>query len=119
VLTKNRTDLVVDERLTPATGTAEREAALGMLSDLHGEAHKTVGADKACDIKPFVANWWQIHVTPRVAQNTNRESLASMAAPRVTPDYRLSQLAKKLIKTVFRGTKQHGILLRAKSRRLI
>jgi hypothetical protein len=46
---ENRNGLMVDERLTRATGRAEREAALEMLSDLPGEGRKSVGADKAYD----------------------------------------------------------------------
>ena len=46
VLMENRNGLAVDARLTQATGTAEREAAVEMLSDLPGEARKSVGADK-------------------------------------------------------------------------
>ena len=49
VLMENRNGLVLDERLTQATGTAEREAALEMLCDLPGEGGKSVGADKAYD----------------------------------------------------------------------
>jgi hypothetical protein len=47
VLTENRNGLIVDERLTQASGTAEREAALEMLGNLPGERRPTAGADKA------------------------------------------------------------------------
>src|SRR5439155_20493960 len=48
----NRHALVVDTRLTLATGTAEREAALEMVAARPGI---TLGADKASDVAPFPA----------------------------------------------------------------
>lgn len=118
VLTENRNGLVVDERLTEASGTAEREAALAMLGRLPGEARKTVGADKAYDIEPFVEGCRDIHVTPHVAQNTtNRQSRIDGRTTRHA-GYALSQYARKLIETVFGDGKQHGILRQVKLRGL-
>ena len=116
VLTENRNGLVVDTRLTQASGTAEREAALEMLTELPGEVRKTVGADKAYDIAPFVEGCRDIKVTPHVAQNTSRR--ASRIDGRTTrhAGYLLSQFARKLIETVFGDGKQHGILRQVKLR---
>ena len=118
VLTENRNGLVVDERLTEARGTAEREAALEMLGNLPGETRKTVGADKAYDIEPFVEGAREINVTPHVAQNTTRRR--SRIDQRTTrhKGYQLSQFARKLIETVFGDAKQHGILRQVKLRGL-
>lgn len=115
-LTENRNGLVVDTRLTTANGTAEREAAIQMLAALPGEARKTVGADKAYDIDPFVQACRDINVTPHVAQNTSGRS--SRIDERTTrhAGYRLSQFARKLIETVFGDAKQHGILRQVKLR---
>jgi transposase len=55
VLMENRAKLAVDTRLTIASGTAEREAAVEMLADLPGGKRKTVGADKGYDTADFVA----------------------------------------------------------------
>src|SRR6201999_2471524 len=55
VLMENRNGLVVDAELTPATGTAEREAALKMLAQVPKSATVTVGADKGYDTRDFVA----------------------------------------------------------------
>ena len=109
-LTENRNGLVVDTRLTSASGTAEREAALEMLAQLPGESRKTVGADKAYDIAPFVEGCREINVTPHVAQNTSGR--ASRIDERTTrhAGYLLSQYARKFIETVFGDGKQHGIL---------
>jgi len=115
-LTENRNGLVVDSRLTQASGTAEREAALEMLVELPGESRKTVGADKAYDIEPFIEGCRNINVTAHVAQNTSRR--ASRIDHRTTrhAGYWLSQYARKLIETVFGDGKQHGILRQVKLR---
>jgi transposase len=118
VLTENRNGLVVDERLTPAGGIAEREAALAMLQELPGEARKTVGADKAYDIAPFVEGCRTINVTPHVAQNTSRRTSRIDGRTTRHAGYRLSQFARKLIETVFGDAKQHGILRQVKLRGL-
>ena len=47
VVMENRHALVVDTRLTLATGTAEREAALEMVADRPGNHRITLGADKS------------------------------------------------------------------------
>jgi len=53
VLMENRHALVVDTRLSLATGTAEREAALEMVADRPGNHRITLGADKAYDAAEF------------------------------------------------------------------
>ena len=54
VVMENRHALVVDTRLTLATGTAEREAALEMVAARPGNHRITLGADKAYDVAGFV-----------------------------------------------------------------
>jgi hypothetical protein len=49
VLTENRNGLVVDVRLTQASGRAEREAALDMLAGKPESKRVTLGADKGYD----------------------------------------------------------------------
>ena len=44
---ENRHGLVVNARVTLASGRAEREAASGMVEALSGTHRVTVGADKA------------------------------------------------------------------------
>jgi Transposase DDE domain len=65
---ENRSGLIVDTRLTPATGTAERDAAIAMLDAIPGRDRVTVGADKAYDTADFVAQLRAMTVTPHVAQ---------------------------------------------------
>jgi transposase len=76
-LMENRNGLIVAATLTPATGKAEREAALDMIVRRSpGSRRLTLGADKAYDTKDFVADLRDLYVTPHVAQNTNRRSSA-------------------------------------------
>jgi transposase len=75
VLMENRHALVVDTRLSLATGTAERETGLEMVAARPGNHRITLGADKAYDVAGLVADLRQNNVTPHVAQNTtNRRS---------------------------------------------
>jgi hypothetical protein len=84
VLMENRHALVVDTRLTQATGTAEREAALAMVAARPGTHRITLGADKAYDAAGFVGDLRQHNVTPHVAQNvTNRRSASMRAQPAI------------------------------------
>jgi hypothetical protein len=59
---------VVDTRLTLATGTAERQAALEMVADRPGNHRITLGADKAYDVAEFVADPREHNVTPHVVR---------------------------------------------------
>ena len=118
VLTENHNGLVIDTRLTQANGTAEREATLEMLAELPDEARKTVGADNAYDIAPFVEGCREIMVTPHVAQNTSRQRSCIDQRTTRHAGYLLSQFARKLIETVFGDVKQHGIPRHVKLRGL-
>ena len=53
-LTENRNGLVVDVRTTQASGTAEREAAIAMLSGKPALKRVTLGGDKGYDTRGFV-----------------------------------------------------------------
>lgn len=122
VLMDNRSKLAVDTRLTQANGTAEREAALAMLAALPGEQRKTVGADKNYDTEGFINGCREINVTPHVAQNTyeydtksgKRAKRKSRIDGRTTrhDGYRVSQVTRKLIETLFGDGKQHGATIR-------
>jgi transposase len=122
VLMDNRSKLAVDTRLTLATGTAERDAAIEMLANLPGEQRKTVGADKNYDTAEFVANCREVKVTPHVAQNTyaydtktgKRAKRESRIDGRTTrhDGYALSQVVPKMIETLFGDGKQHGATIR-------
>ena len=75
-LMENRNGLVYSTTITIATGTAEREAAIKLISGVGALNQRvTLGADKAYDTAEFVAACRELNVTPHVAQNnTKRES---------------------------------------------
>ena len=118
VLMENRHGLVVDQRLTHATGKAEREAAIEMLAAQPGDTRKTVGADKGYDTADFVADCRAIGVTPHVAQNTKHRASAIDERTTRHPGYAVSQIVRKLIETIFGDGKQHGTLRQLKLRGL-
>ena len=65
----------------PATGTAEREAAIKMIVRRSPGARRlTLGADKGYDTKNFVADLRDLNVAPHVAQNTTNRASAHDAA---------------------------------------
>ena len=86
VLMENRNGLVVDTRLTRATGTAERDAALEMAARIPGGTRRvTLGGDKNYDTRDFVDQLRQAAVTPHVARTgTNGAAAPSIKEPRST-----------------------------------
>jgi transposase len=130
LLMENRNGLIVDARLTHATGTAEPEAALVMLASRPGARRLTVGADKAYDTAAFVASAREIAVTPHVAQNITDHRGSNLDA-RTTrhPGYGISQTIRKRIeeangwiktvagmdRTPFRGLQRMGWMFTLKA----
>jgi hypothetical protein len=56
LLMENRNGLIVDAKVTEASATAEREAALAMLEGHRtGKRRITVGGDKGFDVQEFIA----------------------------------------------------------------
>lgn len=109
LLIENRNGLVVDARVTKATGTAEREAAAEMVRARRG----TLGADKGYDTKDFVREVRKLGVTPHVAQK------ATSAIDRRTTrheGYAVSQRVRKRIEEVFGWGKTVGPLRQVKVR---
>ena len=115
LLMENRNGLVVDARLTHATGTAEPEAALEMLGELPGAGKKTVGADKNYDTAAFVAASRELGVTPHVAQNitTHRRSNIDGRTTR-HEGYRISQVIRKRIEEANGWVKEVGGMAQTK-----
>src|SRR6267154_3074736 len=105
VLMENRHALVVDTRLTLATGTAEREAGLEMVAARPGNHRITLGADKAYDVAGFVADLRAYNVTPHVAQNTTNRRSAIDGRTTRHPGYAVSGRVRKRIEEVFGWTK--------------
>lgn len=113
-LVENRNGLVVNTRVTQATGTAEREAALVMAGEIGGPA--TIGGDKNFDTKDFVHDCRDMDVTPHVAQNdTNRSSAIDGRTTR-HPGYSVSQKKRKRIEEVFGWMKTVGLMRKTRHR---
>jgi transposase len=101
LLTENRNGLVVDVRLTQATGKAEREAAAEMLESKPLSKKVTLGADRGYDTAAFVEKLRQMNVTPHVAQNTtNRRSAIDERTTR-HEGYAVSLRKRKRVEEVF------------------
>lgn len=109
VLIENRNGLVVDARVTPSTGTAEREAALEMARGRRG----TLGGDKGYDTKDFVREVREAGLTPHVAQ---KQPSAIDGRTTRHPGYAVSQRLRKRIEEVFGWGKTVGPLRQVKLR---
>jgi transposase len=118
VLMENRNGLVVDARLTQATGTAEREAALAMIDERSSARRVTLAADKAYDTADFVANLRERMISPHVAQNTaGRRSAIDRRTTRHS-GYAVSQRVRKRIEEVFGWVKASAGLRKTRHRGL-
>ncbi len=109
VLMENRNALVGDVRLTTATGTAERAAAVSMVEAIPGRHRITVGADKAYDTKAFVADLRTLGAAPHVAQNTRNRRSAIDGRTTRHPGYAVSLRIRKRIEEVFGWIKGAGL----------
>jgi len=109
VLMENRHGLAVQTDLTPATGTAEREAAVDMTAAQAPEGGVTLGGDKNYDTQGCVGELRAAGVTPHVAQNTTRRG-GSAIDGRTTrhPGYDLSQRVRKRVEEIFGWLKTVG-----------
>jgi transposase len=116
LLMENRSGLIVDALLTPATGTAEREAAEAMLGRQTGRHRATLAADKAYDVAGFVAGLRALNVTPHVAQNTSGRRSAIDARTTRHPGYATSLRVRKRIEEAFGWIKTVGGLRKTRHR---
>jgi transposase len=103
VVMENRSTLIVDAVVTPAVGTAERDAALYLVSRRPGDHRITVGLDKAYDTRGFVAALRQLRATPHVAQWPTTDRRWSAIDGRTTrhAGYAISQRKRKQIEQSF------------------
>ena len=116
-VSENRNGLIVAAQVTQASGTAERSAAIEMLSELSGPRRRTLAADKGYDTREFVRQTRELNVTPQVAQNIERRGGSAINA-RTTrhAGYALSIKARKRIEESFGWAKDIGLLRRPKMR---
>lgn len=101
VVTENRNGLVVDTRLTPASGTAERDAAADMLGQKRAGRRVTLAGDRGYDAKGFVEGLRGLQVTPHVAQNTSNRRSAIDGRTTRHNGYAVSQRKRKRVEEVF------------------
>lgn len=115
VLIENRHGLVVDTRLTRATGTAEREAAIAMTTGVAGPRRITVAGDRGYDTADCVAALRRFHATPHIAQKQH-----SALDGRTTrhAGYVVSQRVRKRVEEVFGWLKTIGVLRQTRHRGL-
>jgi transposase len=123
VLMENRNGLVVAARLTEATGTAERTAALALVDGCRpGQGRITLGADKAYDVASFIEALRARRVTPHVTIDghvTKTGKRRKTAIDRRTTrhaGYALSLRTRKRIEEVFGWVKTTANLRKTRHR---
>lgn len=115
---ENRTGLIVDALVTPATGTAERDASIVMMSRRRGAHRITLGGDKAYDTRDHVAELRHLGVTPHVAQfatGLRRRSAIDLRTTR-HPGYAISQRKRKQVEQAFGWMKTIALLRKLRHR---
>jgi transposase len=116
ILMENRNGLAVGGCITHATGFAEREAALELVTELPASGRITLGADKAYDTREFVAALRANGVTPHVAQNdTSKRSSIDRRTTR-HPGYGMSLKRRCLVERVPAWLKNVALLRKTKHR---
>src|SRR5262245_24821162 len=122
LLIENRHGLIVDAMATQADGRAERDAGLLMLEAQWQRApgrRRTIGADKAYDVREFVDVTRELGCTPHVAQNLKRPG-GSAIDGRTTrhAGYAMSQHARPRIEPAFGWLKTIAWIRKVKLRGL-
>jgi transposase len=115
-LMENRNGLVVDARLTLASGTAERDAAIEMADAIAGTRQVTLGADKGYDTRDFGARLRERNVTPHVAMNTTNRSSAIDHRTARHEGYLVSQRRRKRVEEIFGWLKTVGSMRKTRHR---
>ena len=113
VLIEHRHGIVVNSRLTRATGRAEWEAAWAMAKEIPGRRRATLGGDKHYDDRDFVECLRTLNVTPHVAQ---KELTALDARTTRHSGYGVSQRFRKRVEEVFGWLKTVGLLRQTRHR---
>ncbi len=119
-LVENRNGLIAAAMATQADGYAERDAALLMLNERQKTSSRriTVGADKACDTKDFIAGARELNVTAHVQKN--EKGRRSNLEGRTTrhSGYAVSLSRRWLVEKTFGWLKQTGPIAQVKLRGL-
>jgi transposase len=115
-LTENRNGLIVECELTPASGTAEREAGLRLLGRQRQRrrGRLSVGADKGYDAAGFVAALRELGITPHVAAKKRGSAIDGRTTRHQS--YAVSQRRRKLIEEGYGWMKTVGGLRKLRHR---
>jgi len=103
-----RQGLVDDRRVTEATGTAERQAALEMIEQVPGSHRITVGADKGYDPADFVEQCRKCNATVHVTQKKRGSGIDRRTTRH--KGYCISLRIRKRVEEVFGWLKTIGCL---------
>jgi len=114
-LVENRHGLLVDLRVSEATGRSERQTAIEMLEQRKRRCRITVGADRGYDSADFVAYCREANITPHLTQNKHCRSAIDGRTVR-HGGYAISQRVRKRIEQVFGWIKTVGGLRRSRYR---
>lgn len=107
-LMENRNGLVVDTRVTLASRTAERQAAVDMIENVPGSHRITVGADKGYDCADFVDQCRGCIATAHVAQKEKGTGIDGRTTRHL--GYQISLRIRKRVEEVFGWLKTIGCL---------
>jgi Transposase DDE domain len=115
-LTENRHGLIVALELTQASGTAEREAGLRLLTRQRGRrrGRMSVAADKGYDSADFVAGVRALRVTPHVARKKRFSAIDGRTTRHA--GYAMSLRRRKLIEEGYGWMKDIGGLRKLRHR---
>jgi len=114
VLMENRNGLVMNGRITQATGTAERDAALSMVAEQPGAHRITVAGDKGYDTRQFVQKLRENRATPHVARKVQHSAIDSRTTRH--PGYQISQRIRKRVEEIFGWIKTVAMLRKTRHR---
>jgi transposase len=120
IVVENRNGLIAAALTTQADGTAEKEAGILLTQEIAGRVgHRiTMGADRAYDIKEFVATVRELNCTPHVMQNTTNRRSAIDGRTTRHEGYRISRQKRWLVEKPFGWLKTTGPLRKVKLRGL-
>ena len=113
-LMENRSGLLCDVMLTPATGTAECEAAEVMAKRSIHATSATLAADRAYDTKAHVAALKKAGVRSHAARNNKNRKSAIDGRTACSKGYKASQKFRKRIEEFFGWMKTAGNLRKSK-----
>jgi transposase len=117
VVMENRNGLAVGGRVTQATGTAEREAALELIEDIPRRKRITLGGDKGYDTRGLVAGLREHDATPHIAQRVRFTALDGRTTRH--PGYDVSQRKRKRVEEIFGWLKTIGMMRKTRHRGLL